>query len=99
LAEIGEQAGIKVSEEEATQVLYERARSFPGQERQFVDYYRKNSELMNEIRGPIFEEKVVNHVLAQAKVTDRHVSKDELRQAVEASEKDEEKAGAPAVAS
>lgn len=99
LAEIGEQAGIKVSEEEATQVLYERARSFPGQERQFVDYYRKNSELMNEIRGPIFEEKVVNHVLAQAKVTDRHVTKDELRQAVEASEKDEEKAGAPAAAS
>jgi trigger factor len=54
---------------------------------------------MNEIRGPVFEEKVVNHVLAQAKVTDRHVSKDELRQAVEASEKDESEAEAgPAAA-
>jgi trigger factor len=99
LAEIGDRAGVKVLEEEVTQVLHERARSFPGRERQFVEYYRKNSELMNEIRGPIFEEKVVNHVLAQAKVTDRHVSKDELRQAVEASEKDEEEAGAPVAAS
>ncbi len=99
LAEIGDRAGVKVLEEEVTQALYERARNFPGRERQFVEYYRKNSELMNEIRGPIFEEKVVDHVLAQAKVTDRHVSKDELRQAVEASEKDEEEAGAAAPAS
>lgn len=98
LAEIGDRAGTKVSEEEVTQVLYERARNFPGRERQFVEYYRKNPELMNEIRGPIFEEKVVNHILAQAKVADRHVSKDELRQAVEASEKEEE-AGAPRAAS
>ena len=96
LSEIGEQAGVKVSEEEVTQVLYERARSFPGRERQFIEYYRKNPELMSEIRGPILEEKVVNHVMAQAKVTDRHVSKEELRQAVEASEQDEEGgAGAP----
>ncbi len=89
LAEIGEQAGIKVAEEEISKVLYERARSFPGRERQIVEVYRKNPDLLNEIRGPIFEEKVVNHILAQAKVTDRHVTKDELRQAVEASEADD----------
>jgi trigger factor len=89
LAEIGEQAGIKVAEDEITKVLYERARSFPGRERQIIEVYRKNPDLLNEIRGPIFEEKVVNHIVAQAKVTDRHVSKDELRQAVEASEADD----------
>jgi trigger factor len=98
LAEIGDRAGIKVLEEEVTQLLYERARNFPGRERQFVDYYRKNSELMNEIRGPIFEEKVVNHILAQAKVADRHVSKEDLRQAVEASEGDEAEPGTAAPA-
>ncbi len=89
LAEIGEQAGINVAEDEITKVLYERARSFPGRERQFIEVYRKNPDLMNEIRGPIFEEKVVNHIMAQAKVTDRRVSKEELQQAVEASEMDE----------
>ncbi|HLH11910.1 MAG TPA: trigger factor [Methylovirgula sp.] len=91
LAEIGEKAAIKVSDEEVNQALYLRARNFPGRERQFVEYYRKNPELMNEIRGPIFEEKVVDHILTQTKLTDRHVSKDELRQAVEASEKEEER--------
>ena len=89
LAEVGERAGIKASEDEITKVLYERARSYPGRERQFVELYRKNPDLMNEIRGPIFEEKVVNHIMAQAKVSDRQVSKDELRQAVEAAEADE----------
>ncbi|HKH81434.1 MAG TPA: trigger factor [Methylovirgula sp.] len=93
LAEIGDRAGLKVSEEEVTQALYEKARNFPGRERQFVEYYRKNADLMNEIRGPVFEEKVIDHVLAQAKVTDRHVGKQELRQAVEAAEMDPEEQG------
>lgn len=90
LAEIGEQSGIQVSEEELTQALYEKARNFPGRERQFVEHYRRNAELMNEIRGQVFEEKVVDHIMTKAKVTDRHVSKEELRRIVEASEKDPE---------
>lgn len=90
LAEIGDQAGIKVSDEEVTLALYEKARNFPGRERQFVEYYRKNADLMNEIRGPLFEEKVIDHVLAQTKLTERHLSKEELRQAVEASETDDQ---------
>lgn len=92
LAEIGDRAAIKVSDEEVGQALYERARNFPGREKQFIEHYRKNAELMNEIRGPIFEEKVIDHIVAQAKVTDRHVSKDELIKTVEASEKDTEEA-------
>jgi trigger factor len=95
LADIGDRSGVKVSDEEVTQALYERARKFPGREKQFVEYYRKNAELQNEIRGPIFEEKVIDHVLTQAKVTDRHVSKEELLKAVEVAEKDAEEALAP----
>lgn len=92
LAEIGDSAGIKVSDEEVTQALYLRARNYPGMEKQFVDYYRKNPELLNEIRGPIFEEKVVDHVLAQTNVTDRHVSKEALLKEVEAAEEEAEAA-------
>jgi trigger factor len=78
LAEIGEQAGVKVSDEEVSQALMERARSFPGQEKIVWDYYRKNPQALAEIRAPIFEEKVVDHVVGLIKVTDKKVSKDDL---------------------
>lgn len=78
LAEIGEQAGVKVSDEEVSQALIERARSFPGQEKIVWDYYRKHPEALAEIRAPLFEEKVVDYVVGLIKVTDKKVSKDEL---------------------
>ncbi len=87
LAEIGDSAGVKVSDEEVAQALYERARQYPGMEKQFVDFYRGNPERLAEIRGPLFEEKVIDYVLGQSKVADRHVSKDALAKLVEEAEK------------
>ena len=78
LAEIGEQAKIQITDEELTQGVIERARQFPGQEKMVWDFYRKNPQAMAEIRAPIFEEKVIDHILASAKVTNKAVSKDEL---------------------
>ena len=78
LAEIGEQAKIQITDEELTQGVIERARQFPGQEKMVWDFYRKNPQAMAEIRAPIFEEKVIDHILASAKVTDKAVSKDDL---------------------
>lgn len=78
LAEIGEQAKIQISEDEVTQALIERARQFPGQEKQVWEFYRKNPQALAEIRAPIFEEKVVDQLLEQVKVTDETVSRDAL---------------------
>ena len=78
LAEIGEHAKVQISDEEVTQALVERARQFPGQERMVWDFYRKNPQALAELRAPIFEEKVVDHILATASITEKPVSKDEL---------------------
>ena len=78
LAEIGEKAQVQVSDEEVSQALVERARQFPGQERMVWDFYRKNPQALAEIRAPIFEEKVVDHILGSANVTEKKVSKEEL---------------------
>jgi trigger factor len=55
-----------------------RAQQFPGQERMVWEYYQKNPQALNEIRAPLFEEKVVDHIITVAKVTDKLVSRDEL---------------------
>jgi trigger factor len=78
LAEVGEKASVKVDDNEVTQALVQRARAFPGQEQAVWDHYRKNPEALAELRAPIFEDKVVDHIIAQARVTERKVDKDEL---------------------
>jgi trigger factor len=42
------------------------------------EFYQKNPQALNEIRAPLFEEKVVDHIITVAKVTDKLVSRDEL---------------------
>jgi len=78
LAEIGEKADVKITDDEVTQAVIERARQFPGQEKAVWDYYRKNPQALAEIRAPIFEEKVVDHLLGQVKVTEKTVSREVL---------------------
>jgi trigger factor len=78
LAEIGDKAKVEVSNEELSQALMERARQFPGQERMVWEFYTKNPEAMAEIRAPLFEDKVVDHIVAGASVTEKPVTKAEL---------------------
>ncbi len=78
LAEVGDKAQVKVTDEEVTQALVSRARQFPGQEKEVWEFYRKNPDRLAEIRAPVFEEKVVDHIIGLAKVTDVKVSREDL---------------------
>ena len=83
LAEVGSKADVKITDEEMTGALIARARAYPGQEKQIWDYYRNNQQALAELRAPIYEEKVVDHIVALAKVDERKVSKEELLKADE----------------
>ncbi|PPQ39993.1 trigger factor [Rhodoblastus acidophilus] len=78
VAEVGDSAGVQVTEDEVTRGIVEQARAFPGQEKMLWDYYQKNPQALAQIRAPIFEDKVIDHILAKAKVTEKTVSKEEL---------------------
>ena len=54
-----------------------------GLNRRGTDYYRKNANALIELRGPVFEQKVIDYILAQAKVTEKKVTREELAKAVE----------------
>jgi trigger factor len=95
LAEIGEKHDVKVSDDEVTRALVERARQYPGQEQQVWDFYRNNPDALAELRAPIFEDKVVDAILAKASVTERSVGKDEL---FAEPDEDGEEAGEPKAA-
>ncbi|MDH3740551.1 MAG: trigger factor [Hyphomicrobiales bacterium] len=78
LGTIGEQAEVTVNEDELERALMERARQFPGQEKMVYDFYRKNPNAMVELRGPIFEQKVVDHIAEKASIGEKPVTRDEL---------------------
>jgi FKBP-type peptidyl-prolyl cis-trans isomerase (trigger factor) len=78
LAEAGRSNNITVTQEELNQALAQEARRHPGYERQVIDFYRKSPEAINNLRAPIFEEKVVDFILELAKPAERKVSPQEL---------------------
>lgn len=88
LAEIGQKAEVKVTDAEMTQAIMNQARQYPGQERQFFEFVQQNQQMQQQMRAPIFEDKVVDHIFALAKVTDKDGSKDDLQKAVEALEEE-----------
>jgi trigger factor len=78
IAEIGERNSIKVSDEELSRAVMERARQMPGQEQKVWDFYRNNPDALASLRAPIFEDKVIDFILELAKITDKTVSREEL---------------------
>lgn len=78
LAEVGRTNNISVSQEEINQALTREARNHPGYERQVIEYYRNNPDAVSNLRGPIYEEKVVDFVVELAKLSERKVSPLEL---------------------
>jgi len=78
LAEVGDKAEVKITDDEMSAALVERVRQFPGQEKAVWDYYRNNQEALASVRAPLFEAKVVEHIVGQAKVTEVEVSREEL---------------------
>ncbi|TNF20617.1 MAG: trigger factor [Rhodobacteraceae bacterium] len=84
LAELGQKAEVQVSDAEMTQAVMNQARQYPGQERQFFEFVQQNQQMQQQLRAPIFEDKVVDYILELAEVTEKEVSKEELQKAVEA---------------
>ncbi len=88
LAEIGQKAQVEVTDAEMTQAIMNQARQYPGQERQFFEFVQQNQQMQQQMRAPLFEDKVVDHIFENATVKEKEISKDDLQKAVEALEEE-----------
>jgi len=88
LAEVGSKNNITVTQDEVNRAMSEEARRFPGQEKHVVEYYRNNPGAIDNLRAPIYEDKVIDFILELAQVTDRAIPLKELLAS------DEDEAGA-----
>ena len=78
LSEIGRVNGVVVSPDEMTRGMRAAAAGYPGQEAQMLEFFRKYPRMAEQIRGPLYEEKVVDFVIELAKVSDEIVTLEEL---------------------
>ena len=78
LAEIANQNKVTLTQEDLTQAVMAEARRYPGQEKIVFEYYQKNPQALDALRAPLFEEKVVDHILTVVKVNEETLTPDAL---------------------
>lgn len=78
LSEIGQQAKVEITSDDINKAIMAEARRYPGQEKAVFDYYLKHKEAVEALKAPVFEEKIVDHILSQVTLKDKTVSVEEL---------------------
>ena len=79
MSEVGRVNGVQVGQDEMLRAMRAEAARYPGQEQQVMEFFRKNPQAAESLRGPLFEDKVVDFILGAAQVEDKQVSPEELR--------------------
>ena len=75
---IGEENSVKVSSQELQAELDKQLRMYPGQEKIIKEHYQKNPAELTKLRGPIFEDKVMNLIIEKSQVKLKTITKDEF---------------------
>ncbi len=88
LAEMGQKAEVEVTDAEMSQAIMNQARQYPGQEREFFEFVQQNPQMQQQLRAPLFEDKVVDYAFELADVSEKEVSKEELEKALESLDKE-----------
>ena len=78
LSEIGMDAKLTILPEDINKAIAAEAQKYPGQEKAVFDYYLKNKNAVEALKAPVFEEKIVEHVLSKVKLQEKTVTAEEL---------------------
>ena len=78
LGEVGRANSIVVGQDEMARAIRMEAMRYPGQQQQVFEFFRQNPRAAETLRGPLFEEKVIDFILELAKVEEKTVPMEEL---------------------
>ena len=85
LSEIGQANGVNITQAEMNQLIQQEQQRYRPEDRQrFLDYIQNDAMAAAQLRAPLYEEKVVDFLFAQAEVTEREVTREEIEAAIEA---------------
>jgi trigger factor len=78
LSDIGTKNDVKVEGEELQQAVVREAMRYPGQERKVFDFFKSNHAALEQLRAPLFEDKVCDFIFSRVRVEERPVPLEEL---------------------
>jgi trigger factor len=79
---IGDDNNVIVTAQELQAELQKQMSMYPGQEKQIREFYQKNPGEITRLRGPIYEDKVVNLIKLKAKINVKEINKKQLEELV-----------------
>ena len=74
LNEYGDQNKIKVSDDEVKMEIQKQIKGMPGQEKMVLDYYQKNPSASQNIKGSIYEEKIINLIKTKIRLEIKNIN-------------------------
>ena len=77
LNEFGEQNKINITEQEMQTEIQKQFRMMPGQEKMLQEYYQKNPSVLANLRGQLYEEKILKEIKNKAKSNFKEITKEE----------------------
>jgi trigger factor len=83
LSDVGQKANIQITQPEMSRLITQEAMKYRGQEQQVMKFFQENAMAAAQLRAPLYEEKVVDHILTLVETSERTVSKDELEAAIQ----------------
>ena len=68
LNEYGEKNSLKVTDDEVKAEIQKQIKGMPGQEKMVFEYYQKNPNAAQSLKGSIYEEKILNLIKSKIKL-------------------------------
>ena len=91
LNEFGEQNNLKVSDQEVQAEIQKQIKMMPGQEKQVMEYFQKNPSATSQLRGSLYEDKIISLIKEKAKSTKKIITTEEAEKIILGKVKDSKK--------
>jgi len=82
LNECGEKNNLKVSDDEVKTEIQKQIKGMPGQEKMVLDYYQKNPNASQSLKGSIYEEKIITLIKSKIKLEVKNINSKEAEKII-----------------
>ena len=82
-AEFGIENKLDLNDAELNAAFENESKKYPGQEQDYLKFIKSNPQAQQAIRGPLFEEKVVNNILETVTLKEKKLSVEEFKEQME----------------
>jgi len=82
LNEYGEKNNLKVSDDEVRAEIQKQIKGMPGQEKMILEYYQKNPNASQSLKGSIYEEKIIELIKSKINLTIKEIDTKEAEKII-----------------